>query len=45
MGTITLTGTLSASDGFASTSAWKYVRANLTAISGTGAVVTAFLGV
>jgi hypothetical protein len=45
MGTISLTGTLSASDGFASTSAWKYIRANVTAISGTGAVVTAFLGV
>jgi len=45
MGTITLSGTLTASDGFASTASWKYVRANVTAISGTGAVVTAFLGV
>lgn len=45
MGTIALSGTITASDGFASTAAWKYVRANVTAISGTGAVVTAFLGV
>lgn len=45
MGTINLSGLLSASDGFASTSAWKWIRATVTAISGTGAVITGFLGV
>lgn len=44
LGTITLSGTNSASDGFASNAAWAYVRARITAIAGTGAVVTASLG-
>lgn len=44
LGTITLTGTTSASDGFASTAPWQYVRARLTAISGTGAAVSAQMG-
>lgn len=40
MGTLTLSGTTSATDGFASDSPWELVRANVTAISGTGAAVT-----
>jgi hypothetical protein len=45
-GTITLTGTTTASDGFTSSNApWKYVRANVTAISGTGATVQVYMGV
>lgn len=39
LGTITLSGTTSASDGFGSLTAWAYVRANVTAISGTSATV------
>ena len=45
-GTITLSGTTSHSDGFVTSNApWKYVRANVTAISGTGATVTVTMGV
>lgn len=45
-GTITLSGTTSSSDGFTTTSApWKYIRANVTAISGTGATVNVTMGV
>jgi len=44
LGTITLTlGTAATSDGFASYAAWAYVRANVTAISGTNASVTVTL--
>lgn len=43
--TITLAGTNLDSDGFASTAKWKYLRANLTAISGTNAECTVTLGV
>lgn len=39
LGTITLSGTTSASDGFTTDAPWKYVRARVTAISGTGATV------
>lgn len=40
MGTITLTlGTTITADGFASDAPWKYVRAKVSAISGTGASV------
>jgi len=45
MGTITLSGTTSASDGFTSAAPWKWVRANVTAISGTGATVVVKMGV
>lgn len=45
LGTITISGTTSASDGFVSTATWEYVRARLTAISGTGAAVTVTMGV
>ena len=41
LGTITLTlSSTSSSDGFAAFAAWAYVRANITAISGTNAAVT-----
>lgn len=45
-GTITLSGTTSSNDGFTTTAApWKYVRANVTAISGTSATVQVYMGV
>lgn len=44
LGTITLSGTTSDSDGFSTNSTWKFVRARLTAITGTGAVVTCKMG-
>lgn len=44
-GTITLTlGTTVAGDGFVMDAPWAQVRANLTAISGTGAAVTVSMG-
>lgn len=45
MGTITLSGTTSAADGFTSQAPWKYIRANVTAISGTGATAQVLMGV
>jgi len=45
MGTITLTGTTSASDGFTTIAPWKFVRAVVSGISGTDAVVTVTMGV
>ncbi len=42
--TITLSGTTSDSDGFVSDAPWVYARANLSAISGTGAAVTVTMG-
>lgn len=39
LGTITLSGTTTATDGFASDTAWKYYRGNVTAVSGTSATV------
>lgn len=33
-----------ATDGFALDAAWRFIRADLTAISGTGAAVSVFLG-
>jgi len=45
LGTITLTlSTSAASDGFSTIAPWAFVRANLTAISGTGASVTVSMG-
>jgi hypothetical protein len=49
MGTITLTGTTSATapsltDGFTTVAPWKFVRAALTNISGTGATVSVLMG-
>lgn len=45
LGTIALSGTTSASDGFQTDSTWKYIRARVTAISGTGATVNVTMGV
>jgi hypothetical protein len=45
LGTITLSGTTTASDGFTTNAPWKYVRARVTAISGTGATVQVYMGV
>lgn len=45
MGTITLSGTTSSTDGFTTQAPWKYVRANVTAISGTGATAQVYMGV
>lgn len=45
MGVITLSGTTTASDGFAVDAPWVYVRAELSAISGTGAAVTVTMGI
>lgn len=39
LGTITLSGTTSSSDGFTTDAPWKYVRARISAVSGTGATV------
>jgi hypothetical protein len=45
LATITITlGTETAGDGCVSNAAWRYVRANLTAISGTNAAVSANMG-
>lgn len=38
-GTITLSGTTSAADGFVMDAPWRYMRARISAISGTGATV------
>lgn len=44
-GTITLSGTTTDSDGFISQNAsWKYVRAHLTAVTGTDATVQVLMG-
>ena len=45
LGTITLSGTTSNADGFTTAAPWKYARARVTAISGTGATVTVTMGV
>ena len=46
LGTITLVlGTTATSDGLAMLAGWKYVRARLSAISGTGAKVSVAVGV
>ena len=44
MGTITLAGTTTATDGFTTVCPWRYVRANVTAISATS-VVEVIMGV
>lgn len=45
MATITLTlGTSVTSDGFVSSAAWRYIRARVSALSGTGANVAANAG-
>jgi hypothetical protein len=45
MGTITLSGTTTSSDGFTTQAPWRYVRASVTNITGTGAIVSALMGV
>ena len=44
MATVTLSGTTSVTDGFASNAPWRYVRPNITTISGTGATITILMG-
>lgn len=44
LSTLALSGTTSASDGFTSIAPWQFARANVTAISGTGAAVTVTMG-
>lgn len=44
LGTISLSGTTSATDGFTTSAPWKYHRVNISAISGTGATVTVKVG-
>lgn len=43
--TITLSGTTTATDGVTTVAPWKYIRAGVTAISGTNATVTGYMGV
>jgi hypothetical protein len=45
LGTITLSGTTSTTDGFTSTASWRWVRSQVTAISGTSAAVKVLMGV
>lgn len=45
LGTITLSGTTSAADGFTSVAPWKYIRAVLTNLTGTGAACYVLQGV
>lgn len=45
LATISLSGTTSATDGFSSDAPWRFVRGNVTALTGTSAAVTAFAGV
>jgi len=46
LGTISLTlGTVSTTDGFVNESTWKYLRGNVSSISGTNATVTLLMGV
>jgi hypothetical protein len=45
LGTIVLSGTTTDSDGFTSNAPWKFVRARISAISGTGATVSVNTGV
>lgn len=44
IGTITLSGTTLASDGFVSPAPWAFTRARMTAISGTSALVNVTMG-
>jgi len=45
LGTITLSGTTFSSDGFTTNAPWKFIRANVTSISGTNATVSVIMGV
>lgn len=39
IGTITLSGTTSATDGFTTLAPWRFVRANVTAVTGTVEII------
>jgi hypothetical protein len=45
IGTIILSGTTTATDGFTTVAPWKYMRASVTAISGTGTTLEVLMGV
>jgi hypothetical protein len=45
LGTITLSGTTSATDGLATQATWNWVRARVSAVSGTSATVSVVMGV
>lgn len=45
LNTITLSGTTATSDGFATTASWKYVRARVTAVTGTISSIYVKMGV
>jgi hypothetical protein len=45
MGTITLSGTTTATDGFSTICPWRYVRISVTNVTGTNAVVETLMGV
>jgi hypothetical protein len=45
LGTISLSGTTTSSDGFTTDAPWKYVRARITALTGTGATVNMYMSV
>ena len=45
LGTISLSGTTTSTDGFTTTAPWRYVRANITAVAGTDATVEVIMGV
>ncbi len=45
LGTISLTlGTTQTNDGFVSSASWRWIRARVSSISGTGASVNAYMG-
>lgn len=45
IGTISLSGTTNATDGFTTLAPWRWVRCNVSAISGTSAAVQVLMGV
>ena len=45
IGTITLSGTTTATDGFTTVAPWRWVRINVSAISGTSATVEVIMAV
>jgi uncharacterized protein with ACT and thioredoxin-like domain len=45
MGTITLSGTTTATDGFTTICPWRYVRVSVTNVTGTGATAKVIMGV
>lgn len=45
LATISLSGTTTATDGFATIATWRYIRAVVSSISGTGATIEVLMGV